>query len=228
MPRRYDKSLTLIQMSIKFVVERYQFSSYDEVVRQTLHKCHDLQSRGGWISSVQIDTYLPYMRKEPQNSLPTARSDDHWVMRLAATALQVAERRTRETSVVTIWYHNSHAKQGTLEHKLLVYQVYSHERIAEDVAKELDAIGASRGTLVALNYDTHGSHQSEHSDSAEKTAVTVFYSKDPRPEDGPGRPEPRGRRGRRSRRRRNLSTGSQSLSSERKISLGSAASAPSR
>ena len=215
-------------MSTKFVVERYRFSSYEEVVRQTLQKCHDLQSRGVWISSVQIDTYLPYRRKELKNSLPTARSDDHWVMRLAATALQVAEQSTRETSVVTIWYKESRAKQGTLEHKLLVYKIYSHERIAEDVAKELDDIDASRGTLVALNYDTHGSHRSEHSDSAEKTAVTVFYSKNPRPEAGPGRPEPRGRRGRRSRRRRNLSAGSQSLSSERKILSGSATSAPSR
>lgn len=171
----------------------------------------------------------PLRAQETSKLLPTARSDDHWVMRLAATALQVAERRTRETSVVTIWYHNSPAKQGTLEHKLLVYQVYSHERIAEDVAKELDAIGASRGTLVALNYDTHGSHQSEHSDSAEKTAVTVFYSENPRPEEeGPERPEPRGRRGRRSQRRRNPSAGSQSLLPERKISSGSAASAPSR
>jgi hypothetical protein len=216
-------------MSTKFVVERYRFSSYEEILRQTLQKCHDLQSRGGWISSVQIDTYLPYNRKELKNSLPTARSDDHWVMRLAATALQVAEQSTRETSVVTIWYKESHAKQGKLEHKLLVYTIYSHERIAEDVAKELDDIDASHGTLVALNYDTHGSHRSEHSDSAEKTAVSVFYSKNPRPDDaGPGRPEPRGRRGRRSRRRRNPSAGSQSISSERKISEGSAAFAPSR
>jgi hypothetical protein len=191
-------------MATKFLVERYKFSSYEEVVRQTLQKCHDLQSRGGWISSVQIDTYLPYMRKELKHSLPTARSDDHWLMHFAKTALHVAEQSTREVSVVTIFYYDSQEKQGPLEHQLHIYQIYSHERVAEDVAKKLDAIRESGGTLVALNYDTFGSHQSEDSDKAEKTAVLLLHSKDPKDP----RPEPRGRRGRRSRRRRNLSSGS--------------------
>jgi len=163
-------------MATEAVVERFSYSSYEEVVRQTALQCRELQLHGGWISSVQIDTYLPHGRKGLKDILPASRSEDHWAVRVATAALQAAEQLTRETSVVTIWYHASHAKQRPLEYKLHVYHVFSHELIAKDVARELDAIRSSHGTLLAVNYDTYGSHRSEHSDSTEITAVTIFYS----------------------------------------------------
>jgi len=162
-------------MATKFVVERYNFSSYQEVVRKTVQQCHDLQAGKNWISSVQIDTYLPYGRKDLKNVLPESSPENHWMVQVATSFFHVAEKHTRETSVVTIWYHKSPMKQGLLEFKLNVYNLLSHEHIAKDVAKELDHILESDKTLLTVNYDTYGSHGSEHSDSMETTAVAIFY-----------------------------------------------------